>query len=36
MTEPAETVRLRLRVYDEENGTRHDGPEFTGTVRDAA
>lgn len=35
-TEPAETVRLRLRVYDEENGTRYDGPEFTGTVRDAA
>nr|WP_225860299.1 hypothetical protein [Streptomyces triticiradicis] len=35
VTEPAETVRLRLRVYDE-SGTRHDGPEFTGTVRDPA
>ncbi|WP_339133582.1 hypothetical protein WJM95_30545 [Streptomyces sp. f51] len=36
LTEPAETVRLRLRVYDEETGTRHDGPEFTGTVHDPA
>ncbi|MFD6551147.1 hypothetical protein [Streptomyces sp. NPDC058398] len=36
VTEPAETVRLRLRLYDEENGTQHDGPEFTGTVHDRA
>ncbi|MFI0960401.1 hypothetical protein ACH4S8_03105 [Streptomyces sp. NPDC021080] len=36
LTEPAETVRLRLRIYDEENGTRHNGPEFTGTVHDPA
>jgi hypothetical protein len=32
-TEPDETVRLRLTVYDE-NGESHDGAEFTGTVHD--
>ncbi|MET8101306.1 hypothetical protein ABZV29_33410 [Streptomyces sp. NPDC005236] len=36
VTEPAETVRLRLRFYDDATGTRHDGPEFTGTVHDPA
>jgi hypothetical protein len=33
VTEPEETVRLRLTVYDG-SGTPHDGPEFTGTVYD--
>ncbi|MER5472024.1 hypothetical protein [Streptomyces sp. NPDC002685] len=32
-TEPEETVRLRLTVYDG-TGESHDGPEFTGTVHD--
>ncbi|MFD8733803.1 hypothetical protein ACFV06_02670 [Streptomyces sp. NPDC059618] len=36
LTEPAETVRLRLELYDERTGTRRDGPEFTGTVHDPA
>ncbi|MFE9877535.1 hypothetical protein [Streptomyces sp. NPDC005784] len=35
VTEPEETVRLRLTVYDG-SGTSHDGPEFTGTVYDPA
>lgn len=36
LTEPAETVRMRLRVYEGEDGTRRNGPEFTGTVHDPA
>ncbi|MFE1291054.1 hypothetical protein [Streptomyces sp. NPDC058751] len=36
VTEPAETLRLQLRLYDDGTGSQGDGPEFTGTVRDPA
>ncbi|WP_371664321.1 hypothetical protein [Streptomyces sp. NBC_00280] len=36
VTEPEESVRLRLTDYDEETGEPIPGPEFTGTVLDAS
>jgi len=35
LTEPQETVRLRMTLYDE-SGEPHNGPEFTGKVHDAS
>ncbi|MGW6563779.1 hypothetical protein [Streptomyces sp. NPDC054975] len=35
VTEPTETLKARLTTYDE-NWEPHHGPEFTGSVRDAA
>ncbi|MFJ3582119.1 hypothetical protein ACIPPS_07770 [Streptomyces sp. NPDC090127] len=35
VAEPTETLRARLTTYDDD-GEPHHGPEFTGTVRDAA